>query len=1016
MKAQAVTEHGNVSSHAPHEKFCLKHNVKPIFGLEAYTGPADMRETGNTRKWHLTLLAADQTGYHNLMQIVTRSWAEGFYRWPTVSGDMLAEHNEGLIVLSGCADSKLACDLLGGKGNDAPSERAARRTIERFKDLLGDRFYLETQMFPELKRSHAINQWYAQEGQRYGIPLVATADVHYPHPDDNEMQLILHAAGRGAGTVSKQAEGWEYDIRLTHPTSDKLVMQRLMGTGLSKLAAQQALYSTQEIAARCNVKLPKAERLRFPLPDGYTSSKKLIWDWLKQGWDYRARFNNRLKKQRAKYLERLRYEMSIISEKGFIDYFLMLSELVRWAKDDGNGHPIPVGPARGSAAASLTCYLLRITEVDPLQFPMMYFERFIALDRMDVPDVDLDFADHRRDELTQHAIQVYGADRVGAIGTYTLYKGKNSLVDVARVNAVPDYHVKVIKDLMIERSSGDARAGATLEDTVAMFPQAKEVMDAYPVLWKALRLEGNTKGMSVHACGLVVADSSLTDVCATYERETGSGKAKRKRQVLSVNKYDAEYLNLMKVDFLGLSTLGMIEHALKMIGKTLEDMYDVPLDDPKIIAAFADGDLTGIFQFGGGATRIVCGGVKPDTFMELADINALSRPGPLHSGSTERYIWTKHRKIKPEKIHRALVDIIGWTKGQIIYQEQILAIVRLIGGFDWTHAQEIRKIISLKHGNAAFNMRQGLFLEGAKRLHGMKEAEAKEIWARMATAGTYAFNVAHSVSYAMLAYWTMWLKVYHPIEFFTACLLKYPDDEYFLLRDAIKHGVRIAAPSLKRSQETWGIRNGRIGAGFSQLPGLGLWHAGNIVRDRAENGPFEDWSSLLRVKGIGPAKLTAVLAKAGTDDPFSIHAVDRKLQAVRKAIDSRAIMLPKPTHNGAQIEALGRDTKVVYACVPTLRDSRDVVEDQRGQTGEDYEVIRARMKRPDLVKRMVIHALDETDTIIYLRWNRFIFPAFEKALWDLNMDRDVLLVRGKYDATRFGASVYVEDVWVIDPT
>lgn len=1013
MNALALTEHGNVSSHVQLEKAALKAGIKPIFGLEAYTGPANMRETGNTRKWHLTMLAMNEVGYRNLMTIVSRSWAEGFYRWPTVSSRMLRDHNEGLIVTSGCADSLLACRLLGGKGEEAKGERAARRIIERFRDIFGDRYYLEVQQFPELERTRTLNPWYAKMSARYGVPLVATADVHYPYPEDNEMQLILHAAGRGAGTVAKQAEGWEYDIRLTYPTSDREARDRLLGTGLSRGQARAALLATEEIASRCSVTLPKADRLRFPLPAGYEDTQTLIWDWIEQGWKYRWARNERMRKHKREYRRRLAYEMDIIEAKDFLDYFLMLSEAVRYAKDRG----IAVGPARGSAAASLTCYLLRITEVDPLQFPMMFFERFIALDRKDVPDVDLDFGDVRRDEVRQHMVSLYGEERVGNIATYTRYRGKNALIDVARVNGVPDYDLKTVKDLMIERSSGDARAGATLEDTVAMFPQAAAVFKKHPVLWKALKLEGDYKGMSVHAAGVVVSNTPLNDAVATYQREVGSGAGKHTRAVISVDKYDADYLNLMKADFLGLSTLGMIEIALSLIGMKLDDMYNVDLEDPQVLQAFRDGDVTGVFQFGGGATRIVNNDVAPDTFIELADINALSRPGPLHSGSTQDYIDIKHRRKRAPRWHPAVQEIVGWTKGQVIYQEQILAIVRQIGDFDWLHAGEIRKIISLKHGNAAFNLRFPMFAEGAKRLHGMEEEEAREIWVRMATAGTYAFNVAHSVSYSMLAYWTMWLKVYHPLEFYVACLLKYEkdDDQYFMMRDAMKHGIKVLEPNLHASQATWSIEDGAIRGGFSQLPGIGLNLGEEIVRYRSEVGNFlETWPDLINVKGVGPKKLEQILSKAGTDDPFGIHHIDHALDAVRRDIESGELQLPKPTHKFDAIPTDGRKRRVVVVGVPTKRDSRDVVEDERGQTGEDRETILARMKRPDLTERMVVHCLDDTDATVYLRWNRFTFPRYKSPLWDMRLDHDVVVARGEKRAG-FGTSVYVEDLWVIDP-
>jgi DNA polymerase-3 subunit alpha len=279
------------------------------------------------------------------MRIVSRSWAEGFYYWPTVSGQMLAEHNEGLIFLSGCSDSLLACSLLGGKTiepADASYDRA-RRTAERFSGLLGDRFFLECQMFPELERTGEINSAYEKLAADTGIQLCATADVHYPQPDDNEMQVILHAAGRGAGSVAAQEAGWEYNIRLTYPSSDRIAVERLESTGLSHSATVSALRATSDIASRCEVVLPKADRLRYPLPTDATATS-LIWEWLRRGWAYRVRQGNRrLVEQQQSYVDRLNYEMDIIRPKDFIDYFLMMSDIVRYAKNIG----CPVGPARG---------------------------------------------------------------------------------------------------------------------------------------------------------------------------------------------------------------------------------------------------------------------------------------------------------------------------------------------------------------------------------------------------------------------------------------------------------------------------------------------------------------------------------------------------------------------------------------------------------------------------------------------------------------------------------------------
>lgn len=1013
MSAQGVTEHGNVSSHVPHEKAAVKAGIKPLFGLEAYTAPVSMRQDANTRKWHLTILAQTDEGYRNLMRLTTRSWAEGFYGKPTISGPMLAEHSEGLIVLSGCADSKLACDLLGGKGRDTGDERDAIRTIKQFKRLFGDRYYLECQQFPELERTRTLNAWYAEQSKRLGVPLVGTADVHYPDPMDNEMQVILHTASRGGSTVEVTEANWEYDILLTHPTSDEEWIRRLRGTGLSRSEAEGALDNTAVIAERCNVVLPKVDRLRFPLNEGQTT-RDLFWQWLREGWAFRAKRNPRLRTHKAEYVARIKYEAALVEEKDFLDYFLMLSEALRWCKD--NVKPVAAGPARGSAAASLVCYLLRITEIDPMPFPNMLFERFIDLNRSDIPDVDLDFDDEQRYRLVEHMVEFWGREFVANIMTVTRYRGKNSLDDVGRVNSVPAWELKIVKDLVVERSSGDSRAGASLEDTFEMFPQAGAVLEKYPVLDKAMRLEGNLKGFSVHAAGLVISNDPLTDNVATYSRiDAKSGNV---REVMSVDKYDAEYLNLMKADFLGLSTMGAIGRALDLIGVPLDDLYNIPLDDPEVIDAFRRNDVTGIFQFTGGATRIVCGDVKPDHFGHLCDINALSRPGPLHSGSTADYINIKHGRQEPTHLHPVVDEITQHTLYCIIYQEQILKIVREVGGFDWTHAQEIRKIISQKHGEAAFNMREEMFIDGAQSIHGMSREVAQSIWRRLATAGTYAFNAAHCVSYAMLGYWQMWLKVYHTQAFYASSLIKFPDSQYRLLRDAINHDIKVLPPRIDDLQATWApYGKDSVQGGLEQVPGIAGKMAEKIMDDRKVNGPFSGWHDLLRVKGIGAAKLATIRGMAESDDPFDIYRIGKVLDKVRKFLASNEAKyagMPIPTHRGADIPTDAKMLPVTYIGIPVMRNPQDVVEDERARTGETYEVILKRLTRPELTKKMAVECMDDSDRTVYLRFYRQTFPRFEKGLWDAQLNHDVIVIKGKKRGG-FGTSVHVSKMWVIDP-
>ncbi len=742
MPAMAMTEHGNVTSHVPLEQAALAAGVKPLFGCELYTGEVDP-ETRSRFKWHLTVLAMDQEGYRNLLRLTSLGWAEGFYYEPTVSGQMLADHSEGLIVLSGCASSKMACDLLGGKGVEphAADYRAAKKTALLFRELLGDRFYLEAQAFPELERTRQINQAWAQISSETGIPLVATGDIHYPKPADSEIQVLLHAIDRGGknNTYEKQQQAWGYDIKLT-AFADNVMWSKLKATGLTGAEAEAAVRTSGVIAGRLNVKLPRLKELVFPTKQ---PKEELFRQLLRQGWKYRG-LDALLHNEKARYVERVKYEADMIELKQFVDYFLVVGDVVRWSKDNF----IPVGPARGSAAASLVCWLLRITEVNPMLYPNLIFERFIDINRHDIPDIDLDFDDEQRWRIREYLVDKWGEDRVGNIGTFTRFRGKNSLTDVAKVHRLPYGDVESVKEMLIERASGDLRGSATIEDTIDMFPKVKAVFDKHPALFQATRLEGNLRGFSVHAAGLVVANEPLTNSVAVYERRDPKTHEVI-GNVLSINKHDAEYINALKIDFLGLTTMGFIRICLEMIGMTLEELYAVDLNEEAVFDAFRRNEIVGVFQFDGRAMRSVNREVKPDTFAEVCDINALARPGPLHSGAAAEYIMVKHGKKKAEFLHEVVSEITARTNSQIVYQEQILQVVRRLGGFSWEEAALIRKLISKKQGEQAFNRMQQRFLDGCAG-NGVELAKASKIWKQLVTAGAYAFNAAHCLVGSMM--------------------------------------------------------------------------------------------------------------------------------------------------------------------------------------------------------------------------------------------------------------------------
>lgn len=1079
MSAVGLTEHGNLSSHAQLEKEANKAGIKPIYGCELYVAPPFER-----RKCHQTVVAMNEQGLRNLNAIVTEAWKTlgrtSKSQFPTTHWEVLKEHSDGLIVLSGCADSVLSCTLLGGKSygdkslvSTRDNFRRARRVVELYQEVFGDRYYLEVQRFPGLDRTCALNPMLADLGRITGARLVGTADVHYPLGSDNEMQKILHAAHRGS-TVEATEASWEYDILLTYPESDREIVRDLVGTGLSKKDAVAAVLETEAIAERCNVILPKNAPIRFPLPLDASGKAPATEEYFRQelnkGWQFRWLTSDHMKKHRKAYKARVEHELEMMKEKDFLDYFLVLSDAVRWAKD----HKIPVGPARGSAAASLVCYLLRITEVDPMLFPHMLFERFIDPTRTELPDVDLDFSDDRRIEVKQYLERKYGSDRVGNIGNFTRYRGKNSIDDVARVYKIPSWETDVVKNLIIERSGGDSRISDSLQDTFNMFPKAQAVLDKFPELANAIRLEGNYRGMGVHAAGIVISNTPITDTCAVYEKES-AGKV---TQVIAYDKKDGEYVGMLKADFLGLSTMGMIGLAIDTIGMDLEDLYRIPLDDQKVLEAFRRGDVTGIFQFEGRATRIVCADVVPDHFEHLADINALSRPGPLFSGMTAAYCEVKHGRSEATKYHPILDKLTEWTYGQVVYQEQVLSTIRDLGGFPMSEVHSIRKIISQKLGEAQFEAKYKMFETNAVEKHGCTPQQAQKIWRFLATSATYSFNIAHCISYSMLAYWQMWIKQHHPTAFYAAQLQKVNDDKrYKLMRDALRHNISVLPPDIQLSGMSWSApEDGSVRAGFLQIPGIGPKTAETVVEWRdskigrptissqsmnseileAEVVDLDDvsvgtaesatspakasglpairadaldtkhheaevigddltWEDLIEVKGIGPKTIDKIRGFAEGEDPFGLNKIQDLFKMLRKTVKrGNPYRIPVPTHNSETIPREGQHDGIVWMGVPKAKNYQDYIENQRSRYGKEEAEIIAEMKDPHLVKSCVVQCFDDFDDDVYCRWNRWQFPNFEQMLEGLQTDgSNVLIVRGR-KREDFGVSLHVTDAWVLE--
>jgi DNA polymerase-3 subunit alpha len=1060
MQALAMTEHGNIFSHVKLEKAAMEQGVKPIFGCEFYCGWTD-EERRSQKKNHLTVIAKDKVGYENLLALTTKSWREGFYYEPTVDWDWLVQYQKGLIVLSGCQGSALFTAAVGGK-HVAPEEAGPERALRVarwFSDRLDD-FYIEVQAFPELESTRRANPILAAIGERIGRPLVATMDVHYTAPEEAEIQKILHNVRPGEQrTLEEMERDWGYTVPLAHPTTDMAVYRRLRATGLTQEQAVEAIVSTEEIAQECNVTLPKLPRTRFPLPEGFDDVTEYWRHLLKEGWEYR-RIRDLPAEEIARYKAQLAKEMEVIEAKEYENYFLIVADSIVFAKEE----QIPVGPARGSAAASLCCYLLRITEVNPMLFDNLVFERFIDWSREDMPDIDMDFATYGRPRIREYLVEKYGDDCVSNIGTFTTYKAKNSLDDAARVHRVPFDAVNAIKNVLIERSGGDLRASATIEDTVDQFDAAYEALKDNPDLIYAMDLEGNVKGHSVHAAGLVVSSEPITNVTALLEKEVPKGSGNIV-QVVAMDKYDAERQGLEKLDYLALGTMDMIAEALKQLDMTLEELYAIPLTDEETIQGFRENDVVGVFQFDGRATRIVNGALKPDDFHEIVCVNALSRPGPLHNGAVQGYVNAKFHNAENDRIHPALDAITEDTQYQIIFQEQILRIVSIIGGFDWTSAAYIRKIISKKLGEQEFNRQWEDFRKGAMTVHErmdvppMSEEVAKQIWGMCITAGAYAFNAAHSTAYSMIAFWTMWLKRHYPAAFFAASLAKTRKESgsgsagerggssgnmsgvglnrhTYLIRDAVKgmgkrEPITVLPPCLD-SSPSWRVERvphleGRaavaeskiIRAGFEQIHGIGAKMAQKI----AANTPFEKWEDLLDVPGIGPKKIETIVRFAEAKDPFGIYWLDEAIRKVKGELedgmeDASGRSLPVPTHTADEIFDAPGNSRITFLGQPIHANLRDLFESNRAKTGEALD--------PSSVKdahlsQWVVLAVRDSDDLASFVVSRRNYPRFKEMVWNMSLESDDLVLlsgkKGKMKGTLGERSgiVFVDKMWVLSP-
>lgn len=734
--------------------------------------------------------------------------------------------------------------------------------------------------------------------------------------------------------------------------------------------------------------------------------------WIEQGWKYRLSYDEHMKTHVAKYKSRLKHEVDMIVEKNFVDYFLIVSDLIRWAKD----HDIAVGPGRGSSAGSLVCYLLRITEINPMLYPML-FERFLDPTRNDEPDIDIDFESDRRDEVFVYATNKYGHEYVANILNFTRYLGRSSLDDIERVYHLPKWKIEAFKSKLLERPEGHPRFSNSIEDTINTFSEIRELVAEQPEIGYAIRLEGNIRNFNVHAAGMVVSAVPLAEICATYEREINGVV----RQGIPYDKRGAAYVGLLKIDALSLITMGEIAAICKAANMNLLDLYRVPLDDEQTLKAFRDGDIMGIFQFEGITTRRILKAVQPTTFMHLADVNALARPG----ADDKQYIANKNSGDEIAYIHPIMREHLDWTYGTVVYEEQILMILRDLGGFAPAELNKMRKVIHDKLGSSQFNVYYERFVKGCAA-HGLSEDTARKIWDGLVSASGYAFNIAHSVSYAHIGFWQQYLKIHFPAEFYTQKLTKCPSDDKGKVRrgkfiqEAGRHGIDVLPPNLLHSGYDWTLTeiNGvpTILAGFEAIDGIGPKTTQNIINWRKANEEefgmddfFPEWEDLIDVKGIGQKTIDKILDFVQDDDPFGVQKVAKTLKRVR-ALD----FLPRQTH--ISIDLPKEPERVCYIGILRRKKYYDAVEQlQKRTTGElSYDDALQQIKDPHLLKYATLEVEDEYGEVVKVSVNRWDYPKLAQRITKAKINRDVVVAQG-LSSDFGGISIRTKNLTVINP-
>ena len=810
MPAVGLTDHGSLAGTIDLFKAAKKEGVKPVIGCEVYV--ADDRKAQQKGYAHLTLLAETTEGYGNLIKLSSLGYLEGYYYKPRVDWELLERHADGLVALSGCLSGRVCKALEEGRATDAEAE------LDRLTTIFGrDDVYVEMQN-AHLDVQQRINPVLAQLAERRGLPVVATGDVHYlRHEDARAHEALLCIQ---SGDSLKNPNHWKFD-------TDHFFFKTQAEMAADFPGHEDALRRTLEIAERCNVEIALDRILlpHFPAPDGRDTFDYLV-ELCEKG------LGRRYDTITPELQERLKFELKTIKEMGFADYFLIVADFVGFAKRNG----ISVGPGRGSAAGSLVAYCLEITDIDPIRYDLL-FERFLNPGRKSMPDMDIDFAVDGRERVINYVREKYGRDRVAQIITFGTMAARAAVRDAGRVLEVPYGVVDKVAKAIPEGP------GQTLDECLKPGTELRQAYDSDPVTREivdlAKPLEGLTRQDSIHAAGVVIGAQPLIELVPLQQ------KGPDQEVVTQFSMGNVEALGLLKMDFLGLRNLDVIDKACELIGDL--DIGTIPLDDKKTYEMLARGEATGVFQFESSGMREALRQVKPTVFEDIIALVALYRPGPM--AYIPVYARRKNGQEAVSYPDERLKPITSTTYGICIYQEQYMEIAKHMAGFSPAEADDLRKAIGKKIHSLMASLK-GKFLEGCAA-NDVSPGVGNQLWADMEQAQDYSFNKAHAAGYALITYRTAWLRANHPKEYMAALIssvMNTKDKVPFYVNACDELGIEVLPPDVNTSQIDFAVVEGKIRFGLNAVKNVGESACREIVRAREEGGPFESlWDFTDRV-------------------------------------------------------------------------------------------------------------------------------------------------------------------------